>query len=303
MKKTTFHSTLKSSDTEEWLDILFYRRVGYLVALMAGRLRVSPNQITVVSILLGVASGPLFFVQEIRTNLIGAALLVLANVLDSADGQLARMTGRMSRLGRWLDGLCGQLWFTSIYVFLGFRMLDDGFPVWAGVFIVLAGWCHAKQASMADYYRNLHLMFLNGNEQAEFDRARFRESCYRASSWRANPPGTFFLWSYWRYTLSQEKSTPSLQRFHQAIHERYGGAPPAGLRDAFLRESRPLMKYTNILTFNTRAVVLILAVLVDQAWLYFLFELTVLNLILWFMVRRHEGICRRLREGIEGREA
>jgi hypothetical protein len=63
------------------------------------------------------------------------------------------------------------------------------------------------------------------------------------------------------------------------------------------------MKYTNILTFNTRAVVLILAVLVDQAWLYFLFELTVLNLILWFMVRRHEGICRRLREGIEGREA
>ncbi len=299
MKESSFHSTLKSADTEEWIDLVFYRRVGYRIALLASCLGVSPNQITVVSILLGVASGPLFYRQDLTSNLIGAGLLILANILDSADGQLARLIGKTTRLGRWLDGLCGQLWFTSIYVSLGLRLLNDGFPPWAGGLIALAGYFHAKQASMADYYRNLHLAFLNGDNKAEFDRARLQEERYRRSSWRCQPFSTFFLWSYWRYTRSQEKSTPSLQHFNKARLEHRGVDPSGLLRTEFLNESRPLMKYTNILTFNTRAAILILSVLGGVPWLYFLVELSALNLLLHHMVSRHEEICDRLRGNLE----
>jgi hypothetical protein len=155
---------------------------------------------------------------------------------------------------------------------------------------------------MADYYRNLHLKFLNWNGGAEFDRARLQEERYRASSWRSSPFNTFFRWSYWRYTLSQERSTPSLQLFNKAVHANCGGIPSAALQSEFLRESKPLMKYTNILTFNTRAVVLVGSVLADLPWVYFLFELTILNVILHYMVWRHEHICARLRAKIETKE-
>ena len=57
--------------------------------------------------------------------------------------------------------------------------------------------------------------------------------------------------------------------------------------------SLPLMKYTNILTFNTRIIACFIAVIINMPWLYFVFEIVVLNLLLIYMVLRHEGICKK----------
>jgi len=54
------------------------------------------------------------------------------------------------------------------------------------------------------------------------------------------------------------------------------------------------MKYTNILSFNVRTWALFAAILIFRMpWLYFAFELTVLNVLLVYMVVRHERICKR----------
>ena len=44
--------SLKSSDTEEWLDIYFTRPIGLIFALMWRKLGVHPNTITILSIFL-----------------------------------------------------------------------------------------------------------------------------------------------------------------------------------------------------------------------------------------------------------
>lgn len=62
------------------------------------------------------------------------------------------------------------------------------------------------------------------------------------------------------------------------------------------------MKYTNILTFNTRIFVLFAVMLLGKPLYYFLFELTVMNLILLYMNRRHERICRQFIQ-LVGKEA
>ena len=54
---------------------------------------------------------------------------------------------------------------------------------------------------------------------------------------------------------------------------------PAGLRKEFREASLPLMKYTNILTFNSRAIMLCLAMLTGELWTYIMFELVVLMAI------------------------
>ena len=48
--------------------------------------------------------------------------------------------------------------------------------------------------------------------------------------------------------------TPNFQRFYALVKEKYGDNIPQELRNEFRAASKPLMKYTNILTFNTRAI-------------------------------------------------
>lgn len=93
-------ATLKSADTEEIADIYFYRPIGYLWALLFRWLRVHPNVVTILSIVLGVAAAVLFYFVDLRLNVIGMLLLVWANMYDSADGQLARLTGQKTELCR-----------------------------------------------------------------------------------------------------------------------------------------------------------------------------------------------------------
>ena len=62
------------------------------------------------------------------------------------------------------------------------------------------------------------------------------------------------------------------------------------------------MKYTNILSFNTRCFALFIALFVKMPWLYFAFELTVLNGLLVYMTVRHENICKRFTIALERHE-
>ena len=117
-----YRSTLKSMDTEETFDLMFYRPIGYCWAVMARRLGITPNAITIASIFLGVGAGVCFYFNNIWWNLLGVLLLVWADSFDSADGQLARMTKQYSRIGRILDGVSGDIWFAAIYIAICLRV-------------------------------------------------------------------------------------------------------------------------------------------------------------------------------------
>ena len=119
--KQGYRDSLKSLDTEEHIDLYFYRPLGFAWAKLAARLGVTPNVITVASIFLGIGAGVAFYFNNIWINVVGMLLLIWANSFDSADGQLARLTHQYSRLGRILDGMAGDLWFASIYIAICLR--------------------------------------------------------------------------------------------------------------------------------------------------------------------------------------
>ena len=98
------------------------------------------------------------------------------------------------------------------------------------------------------------------------------------------------------YTKTQEMQTPEFQRLMMRLRERYGATEniPQAFRDRFRRLSLPLMKWTNILTFNTRAIVLYTVCLADVPWLYFFFEIFVMGGLCRYMRWKHERICRQL---------
>ena len=301
----SYQASLKSMDTEETFDLMFYRPIGYGGACLAKKLGVTPNAITIASIFLGIGAGVCFYFNNIWINIAGVFLLVWANSFDSADGQLARMTKQYSRIGRILDGLSGDFWFAAIYVAICMRenVTSDFFmahPWVIWIVAVVTGFCHGIQAAMADYYRQFHLYFLKGKEGSELDNASELWKKFHSLSWSKNFWQKLVLMFYTNYTVGQEKRTPSMQRLRRAIKERWGDNIPQDFRDKFRQLSKPLMKYTNILSFNTRTFALFAAILIFQMpWLYFAFELVVLNFLLVYMMWRHERICREALADVE----
>ena len=296
-------ATFKSQDTEEWLDVHFTRPLGLLWANFFNRFNVHPNVVTVLSIILGAAAGVMFYYPDLVHTCVGILLLVWANIYDSTDGQMARMTGKKTRWGRILDGFAGDVWFFTIYFFICLR-LTPVWGVWIWLLAAVSGFvCHARQCQLADYYRNVHLYFLKGEGGSELDSyERLREE-FRSLPWRGNLVWKVFLFSYGNYTRTQERMTPAFQALKHALDARFGRRLPARLRDDFRAASLPLMKYANILTFNTRAVVLYVVLLAGVPWVYFVFEVTVMNVLLLYLRSRHESLCRRLISQLDTYEA
>ena len=297
--KQGYRDSLKSLDTEEHIDLYFYRPLGFAWAKLAARLGVTPNVITVASIFLGIGAGVAFYFNNIWINVVGMLLLIWANSFDSADGQLARLTHQYSRLGRILDGMAGDLWFASIYIAICLRenqtsefFMDHAWLIW--VIAVVTGICHATQAAMADYYRQFHLFFLKGESGSELEKSENLDDTLKSLSWKKDFWRKLTLTFYTGYTRNQERRTPAMQALRQELSEKWPGEIPMSFRRAFRRASLPLMKYTNILSFNWRSIALFVAIFAQMPWLYFAFELVVLNILLVYMVCRHEAICRNL---------
>jgi len=302
--KQQYNESLKSMDTEEHIDLWFYRPLGFAWAVLFAKLGITPNIVTIASIFLGVAGGVLLYFGAsplIWLNYVGIFLIIWANTYDSADGQLARITKQYSQIGRILDGVSGDLWFFAIYFALVFRELHFG-DAWLGNFFashqwviwtiaIAAGVSHALQCAMADYYRQLHLFYLKGKEGSELESTSVLDEQIKQS--RGFKRITMFF--YRNYTANQERLTPNLQRLRRELKAEFGDeVATQQFRTDFRRLSLPLMKYTNMLTFNTRTIAMFISVIICIPWLYFAFELIVLNAMLIYMISRHENFCKRL---------
>ena len=298
-------ASFKSEDTEEWLDVHFTRPIGLAFALMWEKLGVHPNAITILSIFLGVGAGWMFHYDDFMSNVWGVVLLMFANFCDSTDGQLARLTGKKTLVGRVLDGFSGDVWFFAIYLAIVVRLWNEPIPFIEGekwdIFIFLiclyAGvFSHSPQSSLADYYRQIHLYFLLGKKGSELDDSASQMKKYEELTWTGNFIGKLCYKNYAAYCRSQEKRTPQFQKFYKQVRERYADAEqiPQELRDEFRKGSLPLMKYTNLLTFNSRAIIIYITCLAGVPYIYPIMELTVYWAMYAYMHRKHEELCGKL---------
>jgi phosphatidylglycerophosphate synthase len=101
---------------------------------------VTPNQMTIVSALVGLAAAPFFLSEEPTIKVIGGLLFVAHSVLDGCDGELARLTFRESRLGGLLDFFSDNLVHVAIFACMavGWSLAEDAsWPLILGAAAVL----------------------------------------------------------------------------------------------------------------------------------------------------------------------
>lgn len=320
--------TLKSSETEDWLDYHFVRPFCYWWAVLFAKFDIHPNTVTILSMIIGAGSCVFYGcasyyyngMEGLMYNIIAILLLCLADIFDCTDGQLARMTGKKSRLGRILDGAAGFVWFIPIYHAMIYRFYlhhDIEFG-WLGLadtqqnvliataIVFVLGWISgfmgiSGQQRLADYYIQVHLFFLKGEKDSELDSSARQQELYDQMDEHTPFYERWFQKSYIGYTQQQEQSTPEFQRLLACLRQRYGTVDqiPASVRDTFHRYSLPTIKWNGLLTFNFRSAWLFLFCLLDVPALYFLFEIVGMGLLTLYVNRRHEAFCRRMREDLE----
>ena len=318
-----FKATLKSSETEDWLDLHVIRPFCYYCAVFFAKFDVHPNTVTILSMFIGAASA-IFFgcssfyysgVEGLVYNLIAIVLLMVADILDCTDGQLARMTGKKSRIGRILDGVAGFAWFLPIYLalvwrfylhhdlefsWLGIENTQQNSLIAAAVVLVLgyiSGFAGmAGQQRLADYYIQVHLFFLKGEKGSELDNSVRQQEIYDQMPVNAPAYERLFQKSYIDYTKKQERVTPQFQRLMARLREKYGNNLPAEVREEFRQHSLPVIFWNGLLTFNFRESWLFLFCLFDVPVMHFVFEIVIMGLLCKYVNHRHEAFCRKLSE-------
>jgi len=100
---------------------------------------VTPNQVTTVRIIAGVSAATALAYGNPEWSAYGALLFMLSMLLDRADGDLARMTGRTSPGGHTYDLFADAFCNALIFVGLGIGLRESGFGLWAIPMGVLAG--------------------------------------------------------------------------------------------------------------------------------------------------------------------
>ncbi len=318
-----FKKTLKSSETEDWLDYRFVRPLSYLWACLFARLDIHPNTVTILSMIIGAAScifyahGSYYYegTYGLMMNIIAILLLIWADIYDCTDGQLARMTGKKSQMGRILDGAAGFVWFVPIYLALVYRFYihhdlefswlgiadtEMNTMIATGVVLVLAlisGFMGmGGQQRLADYYIQIHLFFLKGEKGSELDNSAKQQEIYDNTPWEGNKIWKTFLKSYVGYTQKQEKQTPQFQKFMALLKKKYGseGNMPAEIREEFHGYSKSLMGLNAMLTFNFRSGMFFIFCLADIPVANFLFEIIAMQLLTNYINYRHESYCKKM---------
>ena len=204
---TEFRKSLKLLEVEEILDLIFYRPLAFLFVKLVYRTSISPNQVTWLAMLLGIVAGILFSRGTSSSFMVGGILLILYDILDCSDGQLARLQNSGTLTGRIIDGFADYAVAVATYLGIGIGYASNsGDPGLYWLLTALAGASNAIHSLALDYYRNQFLDYaLNrkgilGDELKVFD-AEYR----RLLTDRIYNLDRLLIWIYLKYSRLQIK--------------------------------------------------------------------------------------------------
>lgn len=270
-------SASRPRELQDPLNFYFYHPLARRLARLLAPTPVSPNMVSVLSLLSLIAAAFAFTRMPWPQNaLTGLLFMLLWHIVDGADGDLARMTGRASATGELVDGVCDYA--GNVFMYFAFAFLaDDVWGAWAWILAVAAGASHIVQTNHAETQRRLYLWRAYGvpwlrNAKAEDD-AVFE----RSSSWFTR---YFGFWAVGYLWLS-ERMTPQANPIDRALAAAAGDPGEAARIRAMVRESyAPTMWLPMLLGANPKTFLIAGAILAGSPVWFFLAMIGPVNLIL-----------------------
>jgi phosphatidylglycerophosphate synthase len=132
----------KRSDVALPYTLWINRPIGRFFAVIAHKLSLTPNFVSFISLLFSVI-GFLYLIliqdKEIIPTIFGVSILLFAYALDSADGQLARLTNIKGPSGEWLDHTADSIKTPMFHlsVFLVIYQIEGGLNLQVMIFFLM----------------------------------------------------------------------------------------------------------------------------------------------------------------------
>ncbi|MHB8055287.1 MAG: CDP-alcohol phosphatidyltransferase family protein, partial [Candidatus Aminicenantales bacterium] len=202
-----FLQSLKRPDVEELADLWIFRPLAFLLVKAVYRTSLTPNQLSEISMALGIGAGIVFATAGPAGVWAGAALLFVAVVVDCADGQLARLKHTGTHMGRVIDGAVDYVVGVAVYLGLGLGFLPVALPGLKGwLVLAAAGASNAIHSAVFDYYRIRYLAYVHGVSSAQIeDRNAFRREYVELGRLGGQEFRRRFIRIYLAYTAFQRK--------------------------------------------------------------------------------------------------
>lgn len=190
-----YKESLKVPEAEEIFDLLIYRPLAFLFVKATYSTSLTPNQTSVIAMLFGVLAGIAFGFGHYDYVILGAILFIICNVLDCADGQIARLKKNGTKVGRIVDGFIDYVVSTAVFSgiaagltrmyvsgsFIPYGNILNVNPIlYIWLLALVAGLSSGLQSFVFDFFRNTFLEIVYGKatsaeeEIKEFEEERIR---------------------------------------------------------------------------------------------------------------------------------
>lgn len=125
-----YKKSVKSSLSDELVNTYLLRPLAGLIVRVLYRTPVTPNQVTIASTIAGLVAAGLYLKNEAFSTAVAGLCVTLKDLLDSADGQLARAKQQYSRRGRFLDSLGDFVVDVALFGAIGWVLFSSSGHWW-----------------------------------------------------------------------------------------------------------------------------------------------------------------------------
>lgn len=265
-----YKASLKDTAVEEMVDLYLFRPIAFLIVKLIYPLPVTPNQLSLLSILTGIASG-IFFAMGDRQSFIYAGLLyALSHILDCCDGMIARLKKNGTPIGRIIDGWADYITSVSVYVGLLIGLQKGSFqlPVSPWLLMVPAAFSLFIHCMMVDYYRHEFMAHALGkNNSIRDDLAFFANELHQLNKSKGHYLEKIMIIFYLGYTKLQLKENGEKGRYP---------------RDKYYESNKLLLLLWNWIGAATHIFVLVLAAFLYDPMIFFYYIIGLANI--WMLM-------------------
>jgi phosphatidylglycerophosphate synthase len=163
----SYKKSLKSDISDELINTYALRPIaGFIVWALYGT-SVTPNQVTIVSIITGLVAACFYLKATPEAFAIAGLFVTLKDLLDSADGQLARAKQQYSRVGRFLDSIGDFIVDVAVFSAIGWTLYQASGNLWMAVLSLFGLIGISLRVSYHVFYQvnYLHLQKLSANNR------------------------------------------------------------------------------------------------------------------------------------------
>jgi len=272
----SYHDSIKSDKSDEFINTYLLRPIAGILVWVLYYTPITPNQVTFISIMSGLVAA-LFYLKGTASAFVVAGLLVtLKDILDSADGQLARAKKQQSRIGRFLDSIGDFVVDAAIFGSIGwtlYKLNND----WMMLLLALLGLIGISlRVSYHVFYQVqfLHLQKQYGNnriteevQEEDLNQARFELTLQKI----------FQIIYGWQDKLIARIDDWSMKSFRRLPKNEQSN--PSEGNDAWYSNTLAL-RISGLLGFGTELFLLMSCSVLNQLELYLYLNLFLMNGIL-----------------------